>query len=130
MIRDRTEGDSYREHVQFMKRCRMIINISDTGSGQRHHVKGRILEAGFAGCALLEDAESPIGDWFPPDCYITYRDPRHAAELIEGLPDEAIDAAARALAAHVREHYGAAKIYGEIIERAGLVDHPFAQSAV
>lgn len=115
VVRRRETGDSYDAHARFMKRCRLLLNVSLTGSQQTHHVKGRVVEAGFAGCALLESAGSPIGEWLPDDCYLTWRHPRDVKAMIEDLDDATIDRAARRLAEEVRARYTARTIYGEIL---------------
>lgn len=120
-IRDREGDGTYEDHVKFLKRCKILLNISITGSGRRHHIKGRVLEAGWAGCALLESEGSPIGEWFPPECYMTYRGPVEAAEIIAGYTDEDLERSAKALSTYVREHYSAKRIYGEMLD---LVAHP------
>lgn len=118
-IRDRSE-ESYGEHVDFIKRCRMMINTSWTGSGMAHHVKGRVLEAGWAKATLLESAGSPLGDWFPSDCYLLWNNVKEAAEMIRDLDDATIDHAAKRLAEEVRYRYTPRIIYGQILERVGL----------
>ena len=121
VVRDRTRGeDSYAEHVAFLKRCRMLLNLSHTGSGLKHHVKGRVLEAGWAGCALLESEGSPIGDWFPPDCYLTFKSPLDAARLIAETTDTDISRLSANLAREVRARYSVTQIYTAIMEKAGV----------
>lgn len=124
----RAQELSYDDHARFMRRCQVVLNFSWTGTGHTHHVKGRVLEAGFAGCALLEHECSPIGDWFPEECFIRWRDVKHIAELVENLDDATIARAARRLAGFVRSRYGAARIYSEILEKAG-VDLPLSRPA-
>lgn len=124
----RSHMRSYRAHVAFIRRCKMLINTSYTGSGKFHHIKGRVLEAGWAGCALLESKGSPIADWLPEDCYLLYDGAKQAEEIIEGIDDATIRGYADRLARYVREHYHPRDIYREIMERAGLVDHTFAVS--
>lgn len=119
-VRERSQSN-YEDHVLFIRRCRMILNTSFTGTGQAHHIKGRVLEAGWAGCALLESEGSPICNWFPPDCYLIYRDPKEAAEMIRDLDDETIERTAKRLAEEVRARYTAKTIYGEILRKIGLV---------
>ena len=113
-------GISYRDHAKFLKRCRMTINVSNTGSGRLHHIKGRVLEAGYAGCALLESEGSPIAAWFPEDCYQLYRDPPHAADLIKSLDDETIDRMASRLHEEVTTRYSAKTIYGEMLSHVDI----------
>ncbi len=64
----------YSEHASFLSRCHMILNTSWTGSGQYYHIKGRVIEAGYAGAALLEMEGSPISHWFPENSYFLYKD--------------------------------------------------------
>jgi hypothetical protein len=119
-IRVRSPKDGYEDHVKFLKRCRMILNISRTGSDQAHHIKGRVLESGWAGCALLESAGSPIGEWFPEDCYFTWKDAKEAADIIKNVSDEEITHRAARLAEEVRSRFTPEKIYGEMLKRIGL----------
>lgn len=117
-VRHRQGGDTYWDHACFLKRCHLVLNVSLTGSGQRHHIKGRVLEAGWAGCALLESEGSPIGNWFPSDCYLTYRDPKEAADMVREIDDATIDRYAKRLSEEVRERYHPKMIYMEILKRA------------
>ena len=52
-VRARQGSERYEDHVQFLRRCQMVMNISFTGTGHNHHIKGRVLEAGWAGCCLF-----------------------------------------------------------------------------
>lgn len=118
IVRHRQIGDNYRDHAGFLRRCRILLNVSLTGSGARHHIKGRVLEAGWAGCALLESEGSPIGNWFPSDCYLTYREPREAAEIVRDIDDVTIERVARRLSEEVRSRYHPKIIYTEMLRRA------------
>ncbi|SRR5713226_1845302 len=119
-VRRRAPTDGYEDHAAFMRRCRMVLNTSLTGSGQAHHIKGRVLEAGWVGCALLESAGSPIGEWFPDDCYFTWRDAVDAAAIIKDTSDEEITRRATRLAEEVRSRFTPMQIYGEVLKRIGL----------
>ena len=121
-VRHRAAKNGYEDHVTFLRSCRMVLNTSWTGSGQAHHIKGRVLEAGWAGCALLEQAESPIAKWFPEDCYFTWGDAKEAAEIIKNASDDEINLRARRLAEEVRARYTPKSIYGEILKRIGYAD--------
>lgn len=122
-VRRRSLISLYSDHAAFMLSCQLIINFSATGTGTMHHIKGRVLEAGWAGCALLESKGSPIAKWLPEGSYFIFCDVDHARSLIDRLTDEEIMASAALLSRHVRENYHPRQIYGEILERAGLVDH-------
>ena len=117
-VRHRESGDTYNDHVRFLRRSKMVLNISLTGSGRRHHIKGRVLEAGWAGCALLESEGSPIGNWFPNDCYLIYRNPKEAAEMARDMDDATIDRYAKRLSEEVRTRYHPKIIYTDILKRA------------
>ena len=110
-------GDGFQEHVDFMRRCRTIINTSYTGSGLAHHVKQRVWETGWAGAALIEHVKSPLKHWISEDMYFTYENARHAKEVVCNLdPSEVADKALR-FSAYVKEHYTPQKIYGGILDR-------------
>lgn len=117
----RREPGSYEDHAAFMSRCQIVLNTSFTGTGQADHIKGRVLEAAWANACLLEPASSPIGDWFPDDCFVTYRDPPDAARLIKALPDAAVAHTANRLTEEVMTRFTPQKIYTEIL---ALVGHP------
>jgi len=116
-IRGRTLKGKYEDHVNFLRSCKIILNTSWTGSGQTHHIKGRVLEAGWAGCALLEQAGSPIREWFTDDCYFTWRSPKDAAEIIADASDKEIAEKASRLSEEVRKRFNPNAIYGEILKR-------------
>lgn len=112
----RERATSYSDHAAFLKRCELLLNISRTGTGHANHIKGRVLEAGWAGCALLESEGSTIGEWFPDDCYFIYRDPPHAAELIRTLDEDAIARAAKRLSEEVRARFTPQMIYDGMLK--------------
>jgi hypothetical protein len=73
-FQDRNFGD-YSEYVNFMSSCQCVLNHAVNGSGDRMHVKARVIEAALAGALLFESADSPTQHWFEPgDDYITYSD--------------------------------------------------------
>lgn len=124
-IQRRTSERSYSEHSKFMLSCQIIFNTSRSGTGYVHQIKGRVLEAAWAGCALLETEGSPIATWMPQGSYFTYKDADDATHLIESLTTEQIAESASMLNEYVRKNYHPRQIYGEILERAG-VDHSIA----
>jgi len=120
-IRNRLPLDGpYQEHADFLSRCRMTLNESTTGSGKTHHIKGRVLESGWAGCALLESIGSPILDWFHPGSVFLYRTAEEAVDIIRSLTDAEIDTAAKHLADQVRAKYTPEMIYGKILSYVHL----------
>ena len=113
--RDIVEG--FPEHVAFMRRCQTIINTSWTGSGERHHVKQRVFETGFAGAALLECAAAPTHHWIPSSHFFTYENIRHAHEVIRDLDAGEVAEKARMLQEYVRANYMPQQVYGAILDR-------------
>lgn len=120
--RRRVSTTSYTEHAEFMMSCLMMLNTSTSGSGATHHIKGRVLEAGWAGCALLESEGSPIAEWFPEGSYFLYRDAAHARHLIQTLTSHEMSTSANLLSQHVRDHYHPRQIYGEVLSGLSRVD--------
>jgi len=119
-VRNRSPDDDYEDHVKFLKRCQMTLNTSWTGSGQTHHIKGRVMEAAWAGCALLEYHESPIREWFQEDCFFTWRDAKEAAEIIKDASDAEIENKSKRLSEEVRKRFTAKSIYGDILRRLNV----------
>src|SRR3990167_9808604 len=68
--RDRRTGDleigrkTYQEAADFLCDTKITPNFPGTGSWTRMHVKGRVVEAGWARTALLEKIGSPAASWF------------------------------------------------------------------
>ena len=122
----RRRGDSYKEHAEFLTRCEIVLNTSWT-AGNKHHVKGRPLEAGWAGCALLEPAKSPLKDWFPEGTFMSYRSASEARNFIECARD--VHLLGTALHDYCQKHYRPEQIYGEILERLADVRPSFTWSA-
>ena len=118
VVKRRVKGRSYSDHADFMMSCQMILNTSASGTGFANQIKGRVLETGWAGCALLESEASPIADWMPKGSYFSYHNIGQAMELINDLTNEQIAESADLLSRHVRENYHPRQIYGEILERA------------
>jgi len=119
-VRKRSVDDGYQDHIKFLKSSEMLLNTSFNGSNSGHHMKGRVIEAGLAGCCLLEHVDSPFPDWFPEDCRIPYSHPKEVAEIIADMDKETIAATARNLNRVVLEKYKPSDIYGEILENVGI----------
>ena len=116
-LRERETEGLYVNFVAFLRRCQMIINTSWAGSGLVHHMKGRVLEAAFAGCALLEMKGSPIADWFPPESYFMYDGINEAKEIIRHTSDSEIERRAKLLEIYAREHYRPEHIFSGIVAK-------------
>ena len=85
--RDETGNpNSYSEHIGFLQMTQTSVNVPFTGSGVERQVKGRVLEAGFAGCCPLEWQSSTMESWFTPRLhYWPYASIEECAEYGEWL---------------------------------------------
>lgn len=113
-------SESYQECVNFMANTRVMPNFCETGSYERTHVKGRVVEAGLAGTMLLEQVGSPADQWFEKGVdYIEYRDTRQVKSFIKSLianPDETEGFGMR-LRAKVMAEHTPEKFWGKVIGR-------------
>jgi len=113
------ETPDYAEFARFLRRCRMVLNIPVTGSGQYMHVKSRVLEAGLAGAAVLEHKDSPAHRWFP-GALVPWGTMEELEALAKGLPDVVMREHAARLAAMVRGQYSPEQIWASVLRVAGL----------
>lgn len=79
-FRERDPKGLYAEYVNFLMDCRMIVNSALSGTAETKHVKGRVLEAAFAGCGLMEMSGAPTREFIPDDLFLTYTDADDARE--------------------------------------------------
>lgn len=109
-------GRPYEQLAQIYCHHKVVFNHPMTGSGQRKHVKGRVIEAGCAGCVLLDHKDSPTRLWFVPGLdYLAYETPEHAADLIERADDSALQAIASRFHSRVVQEHSPAMFWGKII---------------
>ena len=113
---------SYNEYAHFLTRCRTILNVPWSGFSESQQVKGRVIEAGLAGCLLLEHRESATSKWFTPDVeYQTYGSADEAM-LVQGWYDarpQTAAAIAAALRKRVLAEHSPEIFWGKIFERMG-----------
>ncbi len=101
-------GRSYDEMAEIMCSTKVTYNIGITGSTQSMHVKGRVVEAGFAGSDLLEKAGSPLERWFSRDEYMMFDTADEAVYLMENTSDAELQHMAHRLRSRIlREHHPA-----------------------
>lgn len=98
-----------------------VVNCAWTGSGGRMHVKGRVIEAGFAGCLLFDNRGSPTGDWFVPDVeYFPYNDVAEIRHLLATTPDNIqCEMATRLHNKTVRDHHPAV-FWNKVLAKIGF----------
>jgi spore maturation protein CgeB len=92
-----------------------------SGVSEVGQVKGRVLEAGWAGACLLEHADSPTRNWFTPGVdYAVYRDRNEALMAVHQLlySDRGVTAQRMAdnLARRVRAEHSAEIFWGRVWE--------------
>ena len=113
-------SESYQGCCDFIAQTRIMPNFCETGSYERHHVKGRVVEVGLAGTMLLEQINSPAHKWFEKDVdYIEFRDTRHAKTIVaqyRDKPDETQKFGDRLRAKMMAEHTPE-KFWGKVMER-------------
>jgi hypothetical protein len=82
-------GRTYDEMGAIMCNTKITYNYGITGSTQSMHVKGRVVETGFAGSVLLEKRGSPTKNWFEPGVdYLEFDNAEEAAQIVEITDDD------------------------------------------
>lgn len=117
---DGHDVNPYDDYVHFMRRCLIAFNTCFTAADARPYIKWRVIEAAFAGCALLENEGSTVDNWFPRDAVFHYANPQDAAEIIQTASPEEIAQKAARLSEKARRDYGPEHIYGQMLHRIGL----------
>ena len=84
-------------------------------------MKGRILEASLAGCALLEYNEAPTHRWIPPELLYTYKGKSQAARVIRSISKRDAVEKGKALHEWVKGRYHPRQIYGSMLREVSLV---------
>lgn len=110
------DGESYEVFARWLRRCKLVLNSAITGTGTRMHVKGRVLEAGFAHAAVMEMRGAPTAEWFPENAVLYYGTPEEACEIVRNISDAELKQYADALQAHCYDNYHPAAIYRQMLE--------------
>lgn len=77
---------SYQRYADFMCQTQIVLNVPWSGSDNASQVKGRVLEAGWAGCVLLDHESTAAKDWFRSGLdYVPYKTPSDAADAVTQL---------------------------------------------
>lgn len=113
-------GRSYNDFAQLMCQTKLTLNCAETGTGKHLHVKGRVIEAGFAGSVVLEVKGSPLSNWFKPGVdYFEYSTLEDIIQVLN-LPDELLrDKASRLHQGMVTQH-GPEVFWGKVLIKAGF----------
>lgn len=120
-LRDDQPG-SYRQYADFLRHCRVMINVPFTGSGAAKHVKGRVIESGYAGCALMEWKNEATRHWVTPRYemleYESVEELLDLSEWLAGHPKVGAEMAA-ALQRRMLTEHNPVKFWGDVFERVG-----------
>jgi len=108
---------SYESMAALLCNSRFVFNHPLTGTGARSHVKGRVIEAGFAGAALIEFGSSPITSWFQSNEYFTATTADDVDKIVREASGE--DVAARLHERVVREHHPRI-FWDRVLKKAGV----------
>lgn len=107
---------SYKSHfADFMLRCQMTVNFPETGSEKAFHLKNRVIEAGFAGCCLLEKKNPVTPLYLEPNVdYIEWETLQGLENIIKNISDSEVAFRAHNLALKCRERYTAEKAWQKV----------------
>jgi hypothetical protein len=89
------------------------------------HVKGRIVEAGLAGCCVLDMRGSPTADWFEPGRdYLEYSTADEAADIIERMKLQQVECAMMGLRLRrkILDNHTPAHFWRRILDRIGVCE--------
>jgi hypothetical protein len=108
-LRARTQGNDYAHYADFLKHVRVNVDVPFSGSGAARQVKGRVVETGFAGAALLTWKNDAVRSWLTPRHhfweYESLDELQEMAEWLAGHPKIAGESAAALNEIMVREHH-------------------------
>jgi hypothetical protein len=116
---------SYSDMCKFMCRSKISVNHSMNGTGDKFHVKGRVIETAWAGACLLERRNKHTEKWFKPGVdYLDYEDFKEAYKKIEWakVNDSAIAEMADRFCKRVQAEHHPAAFWKDIFERVGIKD--------
>ena len=117
------DAKTYADAAKFMSDIRLMPNFSHTGSYERHHVKGRVVEAGWAGSMLLEMKAAPTRQWFTlGEDFLEYETMEDVEKILahfKARPEES-QAFGERLRKKVEAEHSPEKFWERILERVGV----------
>ena len=114
------DAKTYKEAAEFMCQTRIMPNFAWTGSFERRHVKGRVVEAGWACSMLLEFKDSPTKHWFTPgEDYVEFEKVEEVKRVVDRYANDptASQGFGERLRAKVIANHSPEKFWGRIFER-------------
>lgn len=113
---------SYEQYAQILCASKIVFNHPMTGSGHYQHVKGRVIEAGFAGACLFERRGSPTSLWFLPGVdFIEYDESVDSVVNLLNTPESILSAAAENLRKRVESAHHPRVFWNAVLAKAGLL---------
>jgi hypothetical protein len=114
---------SFHGMAQFLADCKLVVNSPMNGTGDSVHVKGRVIEAGWAGACLLERNNPCTSHWFDDSLYLRYRFPNDAREQIEWARahDAEIEDMAMRFHGVVKERHHPMVFWQDVLAKAGVL---------
>lgn len=116
-------ANSYSNYCEYLRYCQCVINVPFSGSNAAKQVKGRIVEAGWAGCAVLEWKGAPTEKWFRPgidfEGYGGLADLEASVTAVLEGQDE-VEIMAKSLQERVREEHSPQIIWNQVFRAVGL----------
>jgi hypothetical protein len=112
--------EEYASYASFLHHCRIIVNVPFTGSGQRKHVKGRVIETALARACLLEWTNPHLRDWFDPRSeFEEYDNPDHCLEMCKFLMGQIkrCEEIGHALYTKVRQEHDPSEFWTQVFDR-------------
>lgn len=110
--RDETYG-SYQKYADFLKECQIIVNVSESASGNSNQVKGRVLESAHAGCILMNSCN--LEPWFDEECYLHFKSPENADVMSTTPLSGPMETRANNLRRHVLRDHGAESFWNTVL---------------
>jgi hypothetical protein len=116
-------GRSYEQMAEIMCSYRYVFCHPMTGSGTRTHVKGRVVETGFAGAALIEwwgGGMPPSRHWFDEDT--EYFADCTIEDVVNTIQSDGVEAEQRAAKfhEHMVKHHHPRVFWDRVIQAAGI----------
>lgn len=111
---------SYDRFVEFLKRCRFVINNSMTANGGTH-VKARVIETGLAKACLLEDNNPVTRQWFTPgEHYLEYTTPEEVIDIVRKIGEEESKRFAQNLYNEIKKKYSPQIFWKIVMQSVGI----------
>ncbi len=116
-------GRSYADYAELLCLTKITLNFAQTGTGKYLHVKGRVVEAGFAGSAVMETRSSPLSQWgfVPGEDYFEYDTGEEIADLLLDTPSWLVEKMAAKFHQKMTVDHNPWIFWGKVLGTAGVL---------